>query len=247
MKHLALFNGIGGFQLAAERVGWDNVAHVEIDEWCNEVIAKRFPKSICHKDIKDFNGKEYNGTIDIISGGFPCQDISVSGLGAGITGHKSGLWSEYSRTISDVNPRFALIENSPQLVRKGFEKILYDLSEIGYDAEWEYLSASDFGYDHIRTRIWILAYPTSQRRRGILHMLKRSIVEKNRKKNPLDSSCHPFLRFTERYCQPPVFGMAHGLPKRLDVVKRLGGCGNAVVPDIPEAIFRAINKTLDVR
>lgn len=243
MKHGSLFNGIGGFQLAASWMGWENVFSCEIDEWCNKVTKQHFQNCIQHGDIKQTDFTIYRGNIDFLSGGFPCQDISVSGLGAGIDGVKSGLWSEFRRAANEINPKNILIENSPNLTKKGFEKVLVDLAEIGYDAEWECLSASDFGFDHIRSRIWILAYPTSQRRRGILHMLKRSLVEKNRETNPLDTSRHPFLRFEERNSEPSVFGMADGLPKRLDVVKRLGGAGNAVVPYIPFEIFKAIDLT----
>jgi DNA (cytosine-5)-methyltransferase 1 len=240
MKHGSLFSGIGGFDLAAQWMGWENVFHCEINPFCQRVLKYYWPKAISYADIKKTDFSKHNGSINILTGGFPCQDISVSGKGIGIVGERSGLWNEYNRAIKEINPKYVVIENSTQLLRKGFEKVLYDLSESGYHAEWECISASDFGLPHIRERVWVVAYPSTQRWTGILHMLKRSIVEKNKKTNPLDTSCHPFLRFEQGYGEPPVFRMDDGLPKRLDVVKRLGAVGNAVVPRIPYEIFKAI-------
>ncbi len=242
MRHGSLFSGIGGFDLAAEWMGWENVFHCEIDKFCQKLLQQRFPGVAMHKDIKETDFKGYAKSIGIISGGFPCQDISVSGRGIGIKGAKSGLWSEYYRAIKEISPKYCVIENSTQLLRKGFETILCNLSEVGYDAEWECISASDFGLPHIRERVWVVAYPTSQRWSGILHMLKRSITEKNKATNPLDSQCHPFLRFEQSSGEPPVLGVVNGLPKRLDIVNRLGGCGNAIVPKIAYEIFKAIEQ-----
>ncbi|WP_018629227.1 DNA cytosine methyltransferase [Niabella aurantiaca] len=242
MRHAAFFNGIGCFQLAARNVGWDNVMSVEIDDWCNRLTSHHFPECRQHGDIKTVNFKDYDGAIDIISGGFPCQDISASGLGGGIYASRSGLWSEYARGIKEIHPGYILIENSPLLLKRGFEQVLYDLSEIGYNAEWEIISASDFGMPHIRKRLWVLAYPSSHRWKGILHSVKAGCIEKSVKADALDTQCHPFLRFQQGYSEPPIFRVDDGAPKRLDVVKRLGGCGNAVVRQIPEAIFSAINQ-----
>lgn len=239
-KHGSFFSGIGVFDLAAKNVGMENVFQVEIDDWCQKVLIKNFPDTNKYYNINEFNGTKYRNSINIVSGGFPCQDISISGKGEGITGKKSSLWNEYHRCIAEILPGYALIENSPELAKKGFEKILYDLSEIGYDAEWETFFASEFGKHHHRERIYILAYPNVQRRRGILHFIKRSIAQKNKKTNPLDSSRHPFLQFEQRYCEPGVFGVSDGLAKKLDARKRLGGCGNAVVREIPEEIFKTI-------
>ena len=186
LTHSSLFTGIGVFDLAAENLGFENVFQCEIDSWCSKLLKQNFPAAINHSNIENFDAKKYYKTINVISGGFPCQDISIAGKGIGITGKKSGLWSHYARIISEVNPDFAIIENSPQLLRKGFEKILHDLSEIGYDAEWETISAADYNKCHKRQRLFILAYPTIQRRRGLLHLLKRSLVEKNKETNTLD-------------------------------------------------------------
>jgi DNA (cytosine-5)-methyltransferase 1 len=243
MRHGSLFNGIGGFQLAAEWIGWENYMSVEIDEFCSAITKKHYPNCLQYEDIQDTDFTLFTNFVDVLSGGFPCTDISVSGKGAGIEGSKSGLWSEYKRAIEEIYPKYALIENSPNLLKKGFEKVLYDLSEIGYDAEWECISASDIGACHKRERIWILAYPTIQRRRGILRSVKRSIIETDRHQaNSLDSSCNPFLQFEQGFGEPPIFRMDDGLSKRLDVIKRLGACGNALMPQIPYQIFKAIEQ-----
>ena len=238
--HASTFTGIGVFDLAAQEAGYNNIFQVEIDKWCQKILNERFPTTDKYSDINEFNATKYRGTIDILSGGFPCQDISISGRGEGINGTRSGLWSQLCRIISESLPGFALIENSPQLLKKGFEKVLYDLSEIGYNAEWECFFASEFGKYHARERLYILAYPNVQGRTGVLHYIKRSLAEENKKANTLDSQCCSFLQFEQRFSEPPVFRVDDGLAKRLDVVKRLGACGNAVVKDIPLRIFKTL-------
>jgi DNA (cytosine-5)-methyltransferase 1 len=111
-------------------------------------------------DISTFS---YSGDVDLVTGGFPCQDISIAGKGEGIEGERSGLWTEFKRVISEIRPRFALIENVPALTFRGLDRVLCDLAEIGYDAEWQCISASEVGAWHKRERIWIIAYPTSSR------------------------------------------------------------------------------------
>ena len=158
---LDLFTGIGGFSLAASWV-WGNeldlAGFCEQDVYCGKVLKKNFPDVPIYPDIKELRG-EWFQDIDLITGGFPCQDISVAGKGAGIDGDRSGLWSELCRIISEVRPRYALIENVPMLIHRGLERVLLDLTEIGYDAEWQVIGADDVGARHKRKRIWIVAYP----------------------------------------------------------------------------------------
>ena len=158
---LDLFTGIGGFSLAASWV-WGNeldlAGFCEQDVYCGKVLKKNFPDVPIYPDIKELRG-EWFQDIDLITGGFPCQDISVAGKGAGIDGDRSGLWSEMCRIISEVRPRYALIENVPMLIHRGLERVLCDLTEIGYDAEWQVIGADDVGARHKRKRIWIVAYP----------------------------------------------------------------------------------------
>ena len=161
MRMLDLFTGIGGFSLAASWV-WgeelDLAGFCEQDVYCGKVLKKNFPDVPIYPDIKELRG-EWFQDIDLITGGFPCQDISVAGKGAGIDGDRSGLWSELCRIISEVRPRYALIENVPMLIHRGLERVLFDLTEIGYDAEWQVIGADDVGARHKRKRIWIVAYP----------------------------------------------------------------------------------------
>ena len=162
MRHLSLFNGIGGFQLAAHWAGWENIAHVEIDEWCNKVVAQHFPKSKCYTDIKEFNGKEYEGAIDIISGGFPCQPFSTAGKRKGEEDSRN-LWPEYLRIIQEVKPTYVIGENVAGLLSmedgRTLEGIFSDLEGEGYTVESFIIPAAGVGAWHRRDRIWIVGYP----------------------------------------------------------------------------------------
>ena len=163
---LDLFSGIGGFSLAASWVWGDEldiVGFCEIDEFCHKVLNKNFPGVPIYKDITKLDTKNFKD-IDLITGGFPCQDISIAGKGKGLideeTGERtrSGLWSEMHRIISDIRPRFAVIENVPMLTIRGGTRVLEDLAKIGYDAEWQIVGADQVGAWHKRKRIWIVAY-----------------------------------------------------------------------------------------
>ena len=161
MRMLDLFSGIGGFSLAAEWVWGDEleiVGFCEIEKYCQKVLQKNFTGVPIHEDITELDGNDFKD-IDLITGGFPCQDISIAGKGEGITGKRSGLWFEMHRIIREVRPRYALIENVPMLTIRGGTRVISDLAEIGYDAEWTIIGADDVGAWHRRKRIWIVAYP----------------------------------------------------------------------------------------
>jgi len=161
VRMLDLFSGIGGFSLAAKQVWGDEldiVGFCEIDEYCCKILGKNFPDVPVFNDIKELDGKKFDD-IFLMTGGFPCQDISIAGKGKGIEGERSGLWSEMHRLISEVRPQYALIENVPMLIHRGLKRVLCDLAEIGYDAEWQIISAKYVGAPHLRYRIWIVAYP----------------------------------------------------------------------------------------
>ena len=161
MRMLDLFSGIGGFSLAAEWVWGDEleiVGFCEIEKYCQKVLQKNFTGVPIHEDITELDGNDFKD-IDLITGGFPCQDISIAGKGEGITGKRSGLWFEMHRIIREVRPRYALIENVPMLTIRGGTRVIADLAEIGYDAEWTIIGADDVGAWHRRKRIWIVAYP----------------------------------------------------------------------------------------
>lgn len=162
MNELALFAGAGGGILGGKLLGWRTRCAVEIDPYARSVLLTRqrdgclepFP---IWDDVKTFDGKHWKGSIDIITGGFPCQDISAAGKGAGISGDRSGLWKEFSRIIGEVGPRFVLVENSPMLASRGLGVVLGDLATLGYNARWGVLGAHHSGAPHKRERIWILA------------------------------------------------------------------------------------------
>jgi DNA (cytosine-5)-methyltransferase 1 len=158
----SLFAGIGGFDLAASWMGWETAWFSEIDPYASAVLAQHWPGVPNHGDITaiDFRAVE---PVDLLCGGFPCQDISNAGKRAGIDGERSGLWSEYARAIGELRPRYVVVENVAALLGRGLERVLGDLAALGYDAEWEVLSAADVGAPHLRERLWIVAYPNRGR------------------------------------------------------------------------------------
>lgn len=156
MKVLDLFSGIGGFSLGLERAGMTTAQFVEIDPFCQAVLKQHWPKVPVHGDIKSFRGDP--GQFDVICGGFPCQDISTAGKGAGLAGERSGLWSEFARLIGEVRPRYVIVENVAALLGRGLGTVLGDLASLGYDAEWHCIPASHVGAPHRRDRVWVVAY-----------------------------------------------------------------------------------------
>ncbi len=157
IKHISLFNGIGGFQLAAHWAGWENVAHCEIDEWCNKVVAQHFQKSKCYTDIKQFNAKEYANRIDVISGGFPCQPFSLAGKQRGKEDDRY-LWPEMLRIIREVKPKIVIGENVAGIVELALDTVLSDLEGEGYKTEAFIIPACAINAPHRRDRVWIIAY-----------------------------------------------------------------------------------------
>jgi len=162
MDELALFAGAGGGILGGSLLGWRTRCAVELDPYARRVLLARqadgsLPRFPIWDDVQTFDGKPWKGHIDVISGGFPCQDISSAGRGEGITGKRSGLWGEMARIVGEVVPRFVFVENSPVLTSRGLGVVLGDLAALGYDAKWGVLGAHHAGAPHKRDRIWILA------------------------------------------------------------------------------------------
>ncbi len=167
MNELALFAGAGGGILGGKLLGWTPICAVEIEKYPREILLQRqrdglLPEFPIWDDIKTFDGVPWRGSVDIVTGGFPCQDISrAGGSDAGIDGEKSGLWREMRRVICEVRPKYALVENVPALTHRGLDSVLRDLAEIGYNARWCVLGAADVGAPHRRDRIWIFAWSES--------------------------------------------------------------------------------------
>jgi DNA (cytosine-5)-methyltransferase 1 len=282
LKVLDLFAGIGGFSLGLERTGgFETVAFCEIDKAAQKVLKKHWFDVPVYEDIKLLKGEDV-GTIDVITGGFPCQDISLAGKGAGLAGERSGLWWEYHRLIKEIKPKYVIAENVSALRSRGLDEVLRSLSEIGYDAEWHCIPASAVGAPHRRDRVWIVAYPNSsvetdgrQRkvsseegnernlgqvrsetddRQGCLRGSGQSsedgvaysynernlwwnrgvgIIEKEHFYR--GSSIDGCRKWWET--EPNVGRVVDGVSGRVDRLKQLG---NAVVPQIPELIGKAI-------
>jgi DNA (cytosine-5)-methyltransferase 1 len=223
MKVLDLFSGIGGFSLGLHRAGgFETVRFCEIDPFCQKVLAKHWPDIPCHDDITTMEFEE--GEADVITAGFPCQDISYAGLGAGLAGERSGLFREVVRAIRMVRPKIAILENVAALLGRGMGEVLGDLAEIGYDAEWHCIPASAVGFPHLRDRIWIVAHPDSS---GFQAPRLEFIAAG-------DNECPPARWWRS---QAGMLRAANGIPNR---VGRTRSLGNAVVPQIPEMIGRAI-------
>ncbi len=162
MNELALFAGAGGGILAGQLLGWRTICAVEIEPYPASVLLARqndglLPPFPIWDDVCTFDGRPWCGIVDVVSGGFPCQDISVAGKGAGLDGERSGLWAEFARIIREVQPKFVFVENSPTLTSRGLGRVLGDLAEMGFNAQWGVLGANEVGAPHIRKRIWIVA------------------------------------------------------------------------------------------
>jgi DNA (cytosine-5)-methyltransferase 1 len=161
LNELALFAGAGGGILAGKLLGWRTVCAVEWEPYPASVLCARQNDGFLETfpiwdDVQTFDGKPWRGIVDVVSGGFPCQDISSAGRGAGIDGERSGMWREMARIIHEVRPRFVFVENSPMLTSRGLGAVLGDLASMGFDARWGVLGAADVGANHQRDRIWIV-------------------------------------------------------------------------------------------
>lgn len=173
MKIGSLFAGIGGLELGLERAGvGDVVWQVEREPFCQNILAKQWPNATQFDDVRAVGAHNLK-PVDVICGGFPCQDISYAGKGLGLSGERSGLWSEFTRVIGELGPRFVVVENVAALLSRGLGDVLGTLSELGYDAQWRTIRASDVGAPHRRERLFIVAYT---RRGRVEHVGERGIV-----------------------------------------------------------------------
>lgn len=231
MHELALFAGSGGGILGGCLLGWRTVCAVENDPFCREILLRRqldnlLPRFPIWDDIQTFQGAPWKGKIDIISGGFPCQDISSAGHGSGIDGKKSRLWYEMARIISEVRPKFVFVENSPMLVRRGLTQVLSDFTSMGYDCRWCVLGATHVGAPHKRERIWILAHARGER-------LERRITPqyKVNQKRVRFLSARQGKQSRENVwsTEPDVGRVVNGVAFRMD---RLKSIGNGQVPAV---------------
>lgn len=244
LTHLSLFSGIGGIDLAAEWAGFETVALVEKDPFCQKVLRKNFPGVPIHDDVTTFDPSQYVGTT-LISGGFPCQDVSLAHNNAGIEGERSSLFRELVRCARCVRPKFMLMENVTGLISRGLGTVLGELSEIGMDAEWGVTSAAGVGAPHLRQRVWIVAYPNSDGRDA------PKIFGRPFEKGAFSWSVnnHSRGRVSGRsWITPPAecFGVDDGISGGLDF-DRVRALGNAVVPQQCYPILKAIADEVEFR
>lgn len=216
----SLFAGIGGFDLGLERTGGFEIRwQVEIDEYCRRVLEKHWPHVQRYGDIREVTDVE---RVDVLCGGFPCQDISDAGSMEGIDGRRSGLWREMARLIRLVRPQYVVVENVAALLDRGLERVLRDLAEIGLHAEWHCIPAVSIGAPHRRDRLWILAYPDSER---LSNAPERVLVSQK----PTTQS-GDWNRWT--VVPSRLQRVVDGISTELDSIERLTCIGNAVVPQI---------------
>lgn len=261
LRVLDLFSGIGGFSLGLERTGgFETVAFCEIEEFPRRVLAKHWPNVPCYRDVRELDADTLarDGiAVDVITGGFPCQDISIAGRREGIAeGTRSGLWSEIARLVGELRPSFLIVENVSNLLNGPsaqpggwFGRVLGDLAELGYDAEWRSVRASDLGAPHHRERIWVIAYPGEIGRDGAgsdpiwQHEIRPGqewstspLSSWRDVEHWLNSPLQDYLwETTDRESGRVDDGVSRGLDR-----PDIGALGNAVVPQIPELIGRAI-------
>ncbi len=268
IRELALFAGAGGGILGGHLLGWRTVCAVEWEPYAACVLAARqndgiLPPFPIWDDIQTFSGRPWRGRVDVVSGGFPCQDISAAGKGAGIDGERSGMWREMARVVSEVRPAYVYVENSPMLTTRGGARVIADLTALGYDAQWDVMGAADVGAPHQRDRIWIVAYSNSMRKLQPqrLKQNKRRRVSNSSEQVADSYSSHlerggekddsrrweESGRYARLACrtewwkvEPNVGRVADGVAARVD---RLKAIGNGQVPAVAATAFRLlINK-----
>ena len=230
LTHGSLFSGIGGFELGADLVGIKTLWNCEIEDFQRQILHKNFKNTKQYGDIKELQSPEY---VDIITGGFPCQDISIAGKGEGITGERSGLWSEMFRVIRRVRPKYIIIENSPMLAIRGFETILCNLSEIGYYAEWQCLSGTTFGIQQNRERLYCIAYRDSINKEG---SSTQQIFRKFNLQGEF-TRIYPGWRKRSDLPESRFLRATNGLRPWLD---RVASVGNAVMPLVAMYLFHCV-------
>ena len=234
MNELALFTGCGGGLLASRLLGWTTVGAVEIEPYQRQVLLQRQRDGMLDRfpiwdDVKTFDGKPWRGKVDVISGGFPCQDISISGEGKGLAGKRSGLWKQYARIIEEVRPTFVFAENSPVLRIRGLGTIIQNLNGLGYDVRWGVLGAGHLGAKHQRDRMWVVAYSNGFRQESWMG------TKCSKQAKPATTG------FTGWITEPSVGRMADGLAHG---VERLAAIGNGQVPIVAATAWHILTSDL---
>jgi DNA (cytosine-5)-methyltransferase 1 len=247
VNELALFAGAGGGILGGHLLGWRTVCAVEWEEYPASILCARqndkiLPTFPIWDDVQTFDGKPWRGIVDVVSGGFPCQDISAAGKGAGLDGERSGMWKQMARIICEVRPKYVYVENSPILTSRGLGVVLADLAKMGFNAEWGVLGASAVGGNHKRERIWIMAYSSYL---GLCSKKAVKRVERNKRLaiSSLDTQWwkrEP--RETSIEVERTLGGVDDGLASRVD---RLKAIGNGQVPRVAAISWELLKERLN--
>lgn len=260
MNVLDLFSGIGGFSLGLEMVNskmssriFETIAFCEINPYCRKVLQKNFPNIPIYKDVKSLSKNDLQDEIDIITGGFPCQDLSIAGSKKGLQGERSGLFYEIIRLTREFKPKFILLENSPQLIWRDEyrEELVKEFQKLGFSVWWQLLSASGFGYLHKRKRAFVLAFSaeafTDIVAFGCLYHQKFFDLYTVQKRKETTSN----LELCRLYAQTGKRLLEEDLPdiREFDgfshCVERIGALGNAVIPEIVSVLGEALARTLE--
>jgi len=248
MRIGSLFSGIGGLELGLEWAGVGyTVWQVERDEWCRRVLAKHWPDA--DRSVQDvaIAGSANLAPVDVICGGFPCQDISSAGKGAGLAGERSGLWFDYLRIVRELRPRFVVVENVAALSTRGLDVVLAGLASSGYDAIWFPLRAASVGAPHGRGRVFVVAYAHENGFEPVeaprLHVRRPRGNDVDRcgsfPPGPEDGSEAWGAFRSASGPEPAICRGVDGFPSRLDR-RRLSALGNAVVPQVAEVVGRVL-------
>lgn len=249
----SLFSGIGGIEVGFDKAGFETIWFVEKDKYAQQVIKKNWgADAVIYDDITKLDFKTVP-KVDILTGGFPCQDISTAGKGIGITGSRSSLWRYYKKAIRVLRPQVAFVENVSILTGRGLDVVLGDLASIGYDAEWYCVPASAVGAPHQRDRLFVISYLQGKRKRDVSKEQSRddkSDVSGGSKKvsntggtrlERTESKGSQFVEHCGWISEPQVDRMADGVSLRVDRVRCLG---NSVVPQVAEIFAKAIAENL---
>ena len=254
MNELALFAGAGGGILGGHLLGWRTVCAVEWEPYPASVLCARqndgfLPPFPIWDDVQTFDGRPWRGIVDVVSGGFPCQDISAAGKGAGIDGERSGMWREMARVICEVRPRFVFVENSPMLTSRGLGVVLGDLASMGFDAQWGVLGHDKFGGQHRRERIWIVAYTNKRTFQSLVErqskIIKRWLPQKRGESwvnfmvgNDGTTSPSWGCRGQNNDSRPIMWRKSDGMA---DGVDRISAIGNGQVPRVAAAAWEILS------
>ncbi len=227
----SLFSGIGGFELGFEATGrFETSWQVECDPYATKVLEKHWPNVQRHDDVCNWPN-ETTEPVDVIIGGFPCQDISYAGKGAGLDGERSGLFYELMRIVRVVGPKYVVLENVAALLTRGLDQVLGTLAWHGYDAEWEVVSAASVGAPHRRDRVFIIAYLADSDDKQCKGCEQKTLRGKSRLSR--ESRRGSADQRTQWATEPSLGRVAHGVPKRVD---RLRCLGNAIVPQVAQVV-----------